>query len=174
MRGLVDEVLYLSQVEAGEFVMQFDRISPSELLQATRERFQRRADQTLVRLDLQNDLTPPVQADARRLEQALANLVDNALRHTPSGGKVTLSSGLSEGKVRLSVHNTGSYLQPTAALARIFERFYQATPDRARANGNTGLGLAITKGIVEAHGGTITVTSAPESGTEFTISLPST
>jgi two-component system sensor histidine kinase ResE len=172
MRGLVDDLLYLSQVEAGEIVMHFDRIDPNELLRATQERFNRRAQQSAVKLELETARSmPPIDADARRLEQALANIVDNAVRHTPQGGRVKLRSSASDGRVELAVHNTGSYIPP-GVLPRIFERFYQADGDGARSDGNTGLGLAITKEIVEAHGGGVVAMSEPEDGTEFVISLP--
>ena len=171
MRGLVDDLLYLSQVEAGEFIMHLDRISPNELLAATSERFQRRAEQAEVGLVVDATPTPPIKADARRLEQALANIVDNAVRHTPAGGRVTLRSAAENGHVRLAVHNTGSVIAP-AALPLIFDRFFQADPTGARADANTGLGLAITKEIVEAHGGAVTATSSAEAGTEFVITLP--
>jgi signal transduction histidine kinase len=171
MRGLVDDLLYLSQVEAGQVVLHFDRLSPNELLQETLARFHRRAAQSDVRLLVQTGETPAISADPRRLEQALANIVDNAVRHTPAGGSVTLRSEAANGHVELSVHNTGSVIPPEA-LPRIFDRFYQVDPARARADGNTGLGLAITKEIVEAHGGDVEVTSSQEAGTEFVITLP--
>lgn len=171
MRGLVDDLLYLSQVEAGEAAIHFDRVSPGDLLRATSERFQRRAQQAHVDLVIETGPTPVIKADARRLEQALANIVDNAVRHTPAGGRVTLRSAAADGHVRLAVHNSGSVIPPEA-LPRIFDRFFQADPVGARADANTGLGLAITKEIVEAHGGTVTATSTPEAGTEFVILLP--
>src|SRR5215204_1067701 len=114
---------------------------------------------------------PVINADARRMEQALANIVDNAIRHTPSGGRVTLRSTADNGHVSFTVHNTGSFITDEQR-EHIFERFYQADPDRARANGNTGLGLAITRDIVEAHGGYVGVLSAPDEGTTFTVTLP--
>jgi signal transduction histidine kinase len=172
MRGLVDDLLYISQVEAGEVVMHPDDISPNDLLKSTRERFANRAEQSNVDLQVFPGAMPIIHADARRLEQALANITDNAIRHTPSGGRVTLRSGSQDGHVMFSVHNTGSYI-PEAQQHHIFERFYQADPDRARANGNTGLGLAITQDIVEAHGGHVAVASTPDDGTTFTITLPS-
>ena len=92
MRGLVDDLLYLSQAEAGEIVMHPDAISPNDLLKSTRERFARRAEQTNVGLDVYPGAMPVINADARRMEQALANIVDNAIRHTPAGGRVTLRS----------------------------------------------------------------------------------
>src|SRR3954469_4445421 len=144
MRGLVDDLLYISQVEAGEVVMHPDAISPNDLLESTRERFTRRAEQSNVDLEMSLGFFPVIKADARRIEQALANIVDNAIRHTPSGGTVTLRSAVGKDNVSFSVHNTGSYITDEQG-EHIFERFYQADPDRARANGNTGLGLAITR-----------------------------
>jgi signal transduction histidine kinase len=171
MRGLVDDLLYLSQVEAGEASLQLDQINPNELLLETRKRFNHSAAQKNVRISVQTSGVPAIEADARRLEQALTNIVENAVRHTPAGGSVTLRSGTENGSVLLSVQNSGSFI-PTEALPRIFDRFYQVDSQRARADGNTGLGLAITKEIVEAHGGEVTATSSREAGTEFVIALP--
>jgi signal transduction histidine kinase len=173
MRGLVDDLLYLTQVDAGEFTIQPDDMSASELLQATRERFERRAQQSGIELRVQSQSSQRFQGDGRRLEQALANIVDNAVRHTPAGGTVTMRSFGENGHVNLSVHNTGSVI-PQEALPHIFERFFQADPAGARADANTGLGLAITKEIIGAHGGEVTATSSEESGTEFLITLPAT
>ena len=171
MRGLVDDLLYLSQVDSGEFRIQPDDMEPNELLQATRERFARRAEQSGVRLRSLPAPTPRLNADGRRLEQALANIVDNAVRHTPAGGTVTLRSHADNGNVQLSVHNTGAPI-PAEALPHIFERFFQADPAGASKDANTGLGLAITREIVEAHGGDVTASSSAEAGTEFVITLP--
>jgi signal transduction histidine kinase len=171
MRGLVDDLLYLTQVETGEFSMQKEDMTPEGLLQATEERFQRRAEQAGVDLHVLSESTQHFQGDGRRLEQALANIVDNAVRHTPSGGIVTMRAFGENGHVNLSVHNTGSVIPPEA-LPHIFERFFQADPAGARADANTGLGLAITREIVEAHGGDVTASSSEANGTEFLISLP--
>jgi signal transduction histidine kinase len=171
MRSLVDDLLYLSQVDRGEFSVQLEPIWPNELLDATHERFIRRASQENVTLQVLPRTTPQIQADGRRLEQALANIVDNAVRHTPEGGSVTLRSFAENGHVRISVHNTGSTI-PEEALPNVFDRFFQADPAGARADANTGLGLAITKEIVEAHGGHVDVKSTEIGGTEFAITLP--
>ncbi len=171
MRGLVDDLLYLTQVDSGEFTIQTEDMSASELLQATQARFQRRAEQEGIELRVLSESSQRFQGDGRRLEQALANIVDNAVRHTPAGGAVTLRSFGENGHVDLSVHNTGSVI-PSDALPHIFERFFQADPVGARADGNTGLGLAITREIVEAHGGDVIASSSEAAGTEFLISLP--
>ena len=171
MRGLVDDLLYLSQVDAGQVAFRFENIDPREILVAADERFRRRANQAGVELSLLTTDVPPIRADGRRLEQAVSNIVDNALRYTPAGGRVTLRSTANNGHVELSVHNTGSVI-PREALPRLFDRFFQVDPAKARADGNTGLGLAITKEIVEAHSGKIDVKSSAESGTEFVISVP--
>jgi signal transduction histidine kinase len=171
MRGLVDDLLYLSQVDSGEFSIQPDDMEPNELLQATRERFARRAEQSGVAFRVLAQRTPRITADGRRLEQALANIVDNAVRHTPSGGTVTLRSGADDGHITLSVHNTGPPI-PEDAMPNIFDRFFQADPAGASKDANTGLGLAITREIVRAHGGEVTATSSEAGGTEFVITLP--
>jgi signal transduction histidine kinase len=171
MRGLVDDLLYLSQVDQGEFNVQLDLLAPNELLTATNERFERRAQQAGIDLAVVMRQVPTIQADGRRLEQALANIVDNAVRHTPAGGRVTVSSFAEDGHVKLSVHNTGSVISPEA-LPHVFDRFFQADPAGARADANTGLGLAITQEIVQAHGGSVAAESSPEAGTRFTITLP--
>jgi signal transduction histidine kinase len=171
MRGLVDDLLYLSQAEGGQVVLQEEALNPMDLLRETAERFRRRAELAGVSIEVEPGIAPVITADPRRLEQAVANLVDNAVRHTPSGGHISLGSSASNGSVRLSVHNTGSVIPPEA-MPHIFERFFQVDPARARADGNTGLGLAITREIIEAHGGSVSATSSGSAGTEFVISMP--
>jgi signal transduction histidine kinase len=171
MRALVDDLLYLSQVEAGEVVMHYEWLNANEVLEVTRERLDRRAKQAGVEVEVIAEPLPEIRADGRRLEQVLMNIVENGVRHTPRGGRVTMRSAARGNQVRLAVHNTGSVI-PAESLPRIFDRFYQANSDRARSEGTTGLGLAITKEIVEGHKGTISVSSSEAEGTEFIITLP--
>jgi two-component system sensor histidine kinase BaeS len=112
-------------------------------------------------------------ADPDRLKGVILNLVDNALRYTPPGGSVTLrgTADPAARQVRLQVADTGAGIAP-ADLPHIFDRFYRGDASRARATGNSGLGLAIGRAIVEAHDGTIAVESQPGAGTCFTITLP--
>jgi signal transduction histidine kinase len=112
-----------------------------------------------------------ITADPHRIDQAIDNLVANALRHTPEGGRVMLSAGRAGDDVRLSVADTGEGIAPEH-LPHVFDRFYKVDPSRPGGAAGSGLGLSIVKAIVERHGGTVRVASAP-GRTEFTITLPS-
>ena len=102
----------------------------------------------------------------------LFNLVDNAVRFTPDGGRVTVSARRRNGSVEVAVSDTGAGIPPEH-LPRLFERFYRADPARARGDGGTGIGLAIARSVVEAHGGQIKAESEPGRGSIFTFDLPS-
>jgi signal transduction histidine kinase len=115
-------------------------------------------------------LADQVTADPDRIEQAIENLVANALRHTPPGGTIPLSAKQADGNAILSVADTGSGIAPEH-LPHVFERFYKVDASRAAESTGSGLGLSITKAIVERHGGVIRVTSDP-GRTTFTILLP--
>ncbi len=112
-----------------------------------------------------------VSADRLRLQQAVAGLVDNAITHTPPSTAIQLHGAQSEGAVDVIVSDTGPGLSADVA-ARVFDRFYRGDASRSRVAGGAGLGLSITKSIVEAHDGEITVASAPGEGTAFTVRLP--
>ena len=114
---------------------------------------------------------PSVMGDASQLKQALINLLDNALRYTPSGGTIRTRVRSQDSSVTLSVEDTGSGIAPKH-MPHIFERFYRVEEARDRQSGGTGLGLAIVKEIVEAHGGHIAAQSQVGKGTTFTITLP--
>jgi signal transduction histidine kinase len=170
MRRLVEDLLYLSQIESGQVAMDHMPVDVRRLLQNSIERVSRRATlggQTLELAAPEN--LPSVNGDERRLEQVLGNLLDNALRYTPRGGYIRLAAWEDGGRVTISVHNTGSYI-PAEDRARVFERFYRV--ERSRSGRNGGLGLAIVSEIVAAHGGTVEVQSSPDAGTEFRVVLP--
>ncbi len=124
-------------------------------------------------VSLRQECTGPLWmvGDAGQIKQVLLNLIDNALRYTPSGGEVTLKAAEVELSARITVQDTGSGIDERD-LPHVFERFYRGDVSRTRATGNSGLGLAIVKEIVEAHGGSIEVESALGAGTCFTIMLP--
>jgi len=118
-------------------------------------------------VDLSGDL-PEVRADMARIHHVFDNLLSNALKYTPPGGKITLSAKADEERVQFSVSDTGRGI-PSQYLPRIFEQFFRA-PDQGKETG-AGLGLAIVKEIVEAHGGTVGVESTEGKGTTFTFTL---
>lgn len=113
-----------------------------------------------------------VWADRGRLQQVLSNIFDNALVHTPAGGRVTISASPDGAAVVIAVTDTGPGIPPEH-LPHVFDRFYRADPSRSRATGGVGLGLAIARQMVEAGGGTIAVTSVPGAGTTFSVRWPS-
>ncbi len=118
------------------------------------------------------DLT--ITGDTDRLRQVLANVIGNALTHTPAGSAITIVAGrLAGDRVMLTVADEGPGMPPDVA-ARVTERFYRADPARARSNGGSGLGMAIVEGIVAAHAGSVAIDSAPERGTTVSITLPVT
>jgi signal transduction histidine kinase len=124
-------------------------------------------------LDLTLDVTadlPAVIGDTDRLERAALNLIHNAIKFTPDGGSISVSAALKDGAVTVAVRDTGVGI-PRENLPRVFERFYKADQSRG-SGGGTGLGLAVVKHIVEAHGGTVSVESQEGHGSTFRLSLP--
>jgi signal transduction histidine kinase len=172
LQTLVGDLRTLSQADAGELKLNTQSVLPQELLQQTASAFGHLAAQKGVRLELKVEGEPPaVRADETRMVQVLSNLVSNALRYTPAGGRIGLGAALEGERVRLTVQDTGPGIAPED-LPLVFERFYRADRARAEDNGESGLGLAIAKAIVEAHGGTVAVHSLPGAGSTFTITLP--
>jgi len=121
-----------------------------------------------LRVETREEL-PQVQIDVERMAQVFDNLITNAIRYTPEGGQVALTARASNGTVEFQVSDTGRGISPED-LPHIFDRFYRGDPSR-RQSGESGLGLAIAKSIVEAHGGKIGVESLPGKGATFTITL---
>jgi two-component system phosphate regulon sensor histidine kinase PhoR len=167
---MVQELLELSRIESGKVPLERRSITPLELLTPAVERMQLQAERAglTISLECQEDL-PPVSADPTRIEQVLVNLLHNAIKFTPPGGKITVSGYHEATSVIIFVKDTGVGIAPDA-LPRIFERFYKA--DRARSGGGTGLGLSIARHLVEAHGGRIWAESAVSQGSTFYFSIP--
>jgi signal transduction histidine kinase len=173
MRALVDDLLLISQIESGQVAMEHAHVDIKALLQRMVERFQWTMRSSGIECGQSLDQLPLVHGDERRLEQVFSNLIDNAIRHTPQGGRISVSASvLRGGEVEVTVHNTGSTIPPED-LPRVFERFFQVDRARARRGGSSGLGLSIVSEIVEAHRGTVRAVSDPERGTEFIVTLPS-
>jgi two-component system phosphate regulon sensor histidine kinase PhoR len=112
-----------------------------------------------------------VMGDKEWLERALLNLLDNAIKYTPAGGRVTIRTANEPSGVKIEIEDTGEGI-PVDALPRVFERFYRADPARDKAVEGVGLGLSLVKWIVEEHGGAIEAVSQPGDGARFTIVLP--
>ncbi|MBL0701957.1 MAG: ATP-binding protein, partial [Desulfosarcina sp.] len=112
------------------------------------------------------------ETDIPLLEQALVNLIDNAVKYSPEGGKIFIQTDRTENEILINVKDNGPGI-PEKHLSRLFERFYRVDKARSRSLGGTGLGLAIVKHIIQAHGGRVTAKSAPGKGSTFTIHLPS-
>jgi two-component system OmpR family sensor kinase/two-component system sensor histidine kinase BaeS len=191
LERLIEDLRILALAEAGQLPLYREPTAPAELLEGAAAAFaaQAEAHGITIRVETPADL-PHLELDPQRMAQVLANLVSNALRHTPAGGTVTLSAATDrrpttndqrEGRsfavgrwsfVLIKVADTGAGIPP-ADLPHIFDRFYRADPARARGSGGAGLGLAISKQIVLAHGGEIRAESAVGKGTAISIVLPS-
>jgi signal transduction histidine kinase len=169
MRTLVDDLLLLSRLDSGRLQLARAPIALDELLADTRRQAGRLAETRDVAISL-GAVEGMALADRDRLRQVLLILLDNALRHTPPGGRVTLSAvSRRRGMVQITVADTGAGIAPEH-LAHVFERFYRADP--ARGGGNAGLGLSIARSLVAAMGGQIEIESAVGRGTSVSLSLP--
>jgi signal transduction histidine kinase len=169
---LVDQLLELSRLESGDVPMVRERFALPPLVARVLSEIdvmRGRRDVELAQ-DLPKDL-PPVYADAERVHQVLFNLLDNAVRFTPPGGRVTVHASTKNGSVDVAVADTGPGIA-SEHLPRVFERFYRVDPGRSRDEGGTGIGLAIARSVVEAHGGRIWAESQPGKGSVFTFELP--
>jgi len=168
---LVDDLLDLSLLESKRVTLDPKPVDVGGLVTHTVDKLRPIAAHSQLTL-VQS--APPgivVFADADRLEQVLTNLVDNALKYTPPGGRVEVQVAAVNGEVEVVVNDTGKGIRPED-LPHVFERFYRSDRSRTRGSGGTGLGLAIAKHIVEAHGGRISVSSRPNEGTTFTVTIP--
>jgi two-component system phosphate regulon sensor histidine kinase PhoR len=172
LRQLTDDLLKLAQIEAGKLQLRYQSFSIGELIDPCIELAQLNSDQKNLVLKAEYDRNlPAVDGDVFRLQQALQNLIDNAVFYTPSGGNVTVKAYTQDSDIVVSVTDTGAGI-PKVEQERIFERFYRADAARSREEGGTGLGLSIAKHMVEAHGGRIQVVSEVGVGSTFSIYLP--
>jgi signal transduction histidine kinase len=169
LHSILINLLDISRIESGKVQMNFRRVSPHSMVFEALEPFQMDFKDRNVTLgtELQDDL-PEVWADTARMGHVFANLLSNALRYTPPGGKVTVLGKADEERVQFSVSDSGKGI-PSQYLARIFEQFFRV-PDQGAETG-AGLGLAIVKEIVEAHGGTVKVESRLGEGSTFIFTL---
>jgi signal transduction histidine kinase len=169
---LVVDLQELSLAEAGQLHLVRRPLALEEVIVKAVSSLQLQATnkQLALRVEMSPCL-PRVEADAERVGQVLRNLVSNAITHTPPGGEITIRARAINGEVLVSVDDTGEGIDEQH-LPYIFERFYRTDASRSRATGGTGLGPAIVKQVVEAHGGQVEAESAPGRGSSFTFSLP--
>jgi signal transduction histidine kinase/HAMP domain-containing protein len=169
LHGILSNLLDISRIESGRVPMEFRSVSPHSMVSEALDPFERTAHDQGVSLsaELPGDL-PEVWADMARMNHVISNLLSNALKYTPPGGKITLSAKADEERVQFSVSDTGRGI-PSKHIPRIFEQFFRV-PGQETETG-AGLGLAIVKEIVEAHGGTVGVESDEGKGSIFTFTL---
>jgi signal transduction histidine kinase len=171
LKRLVDDLRTLSLADSGELKLALQSVQPRDLLEQVRQSFEPIAHERHIALRLEADLDlPDVRMDRERMVQVLGNLVTNALRYTPVAGVITLGAHQGMSGVRLIVSDTGSGIEQDK-LPYIFERFYRTEAARSQNEGESGLGLAIAKSIVEAHGGQIAAESRVGKGTSILITL---
>ena len=169
---LVDDLRLVAETESGNFVL---NRAPSSLGVVVREsveavRPRAEAKGVNVSLEIPPEL-PAFEFDRTRIGQVMGNLLENAIRHTPSGGNVTVSAQVEQSRASVAVADGGEGI-PREALGHVFERFYRVDPSRARTTGGAGLGLTIAEQLVEAHGGSIRAESKAGHGSRFIFDLP--
>jgi signal transduction histidine kinase len=175
LNTMIDDLFELAQLEAGALQLDLQRMPAGDLVSDVLEGM--RAQAAACQVALQGEVLDQrlVLAAPQKIERVLYNLVSNALRHTPPGGsviiRVTAGQPGAQAQLVFEVADTGEGIAP-GDLAHVFERFYRGEKSRSRATGGAGLGLAIARGIVEAHGGQIWADSAPGSGTRLRFTLP--
>jgi two-component system, OmpR family, sensor histidine kinase BaeS len=172
LEHLVNDLRILSLADSGELTINLQSIEPERLLQEAAALYQYQTQRKDITLDL--DITAPlptIEVDPGRMTQVLTNILDNALRHTPEGGLITLAAKQMEDQIEISIRDSGPGITAQDAN-RIFNRLYRTDPSRQREDGGSGLGLAIAKSIVQAHGGQIRAESEPGKGLKISIALP--
>jgi signal transduction histidine kinase len=169
---LIDDLFQMAQLNTGGIPLDRAESSLSDLISDTLESFSELASRQGVKLEGSVDPNvDPVMMDTQRIGRVLNNLIGNALRHTPSQGGVKIHARRTASGVEVCVSDTGEGIR-AEDLPHVFESFYRGEKSRSRSTGGAGLGLAISRGIVQAHGGEINVESETGRGSQFTFSLP--
>ena len=171
LTALVGQLLEQARAESGQLKLNLSDVDLEEVARPIVASFDQQASNKGVSVELTSLRPVRVEADPDRLAQIFVNLVDNALRHTPAGGRIRIELDARDSDAVLRIRDTGEGI-PYRDLPHIFERFYVVDRSRTRGSGGAGLGLAIVKGIVDAHGGAISAESMLGRGTSFTIRLP--
>lgn len=170
LNRIVGNLLNLSRIQAGMLVPERSWYEPAVLIEETLGRLRPLTDQHRIRVDLPPEELPPVLLDYSEMDQVLTNLVENAVKYSPAGSEIVVSARLDDGQLRVTVEDAGPGLA-AAALPHLFEPFYRA--GESRRGGGSGLGLAVARGLVEAHGGRIWAENRAEGGARFWFAIPS-
>jgi two-component system, OmpR family, sensor histidine kinase BaeS len=171
LQRLVEDLRTLSQADAGELTLDREPVAPLALLERMAKSYDHLAAQKKVSLRVRDEPNlPEISLDPDRIAQVFGNLITNSLRYTPEHGEIVLAAGQKRNMLEFSIVDNGQGI-PADSLAHIFDRFYRVDPARAQGS-ESGLGLAIARSIVEAHGGTISAESQVGRGTTVRISLP--
>ncbi|HET9832640.1 MAG TPA: HAMP domain-containing sensor histidine kinase [Vicinamibacterales bacterium] len=165
---MLTTLMDISEAESGAIELHRQMMPLADIVARAVDLYRDTADAKAVTLEAHVDPTVVVSIDRLRFEQVAANLLDNAIKYTPSGGRVDISVARENGRALLSVRDTGVGI-PTSELPRIWERLFRG--DQSRTERGLGLGLSLVKAVVEAHGGTVSVDSTPGAGSTFTVSL---
>jgi signal transduction histidine kinase len=172
LSALIDDLFELSQLDAGALRLDRQPVAIAELVAETAASMQAQAERKAIRLDcVFEGAAATVEVDPLRVHRVLANLLQNAVRHTPAGGRVVVQAYDRPGEVEVRVADTGEGIS-AHALPHVFEPFYRGDPARGREQGGAGLGLAIARGLVEAHGGRIWAESTAGQGATVGFTLP--
>jgi signal transduction histidine kinase len=172
---MIDDLFELARIDAGALPLKRELISVEEIAADVVDAMQPQALLNSVSVELQSSEPANANLDGARMERAIANLVRNAIQHTPSGGRIAVAVERENGWIDVRVSDDGEGIDPVD-LPHIWDRFYRAEKSRYRGVGDgvgAGLGLAIVRGIVEAHGGNVAAQSSPDGGSVFTLRLPS-
>jgi signal transduction histidine kinase len=169
---LIDDLLDLSRIESGKIALNLTVVDVLALIAEVMSLLQPQIEAKGQQLSFDRPQTlPTVAGDAERIRQILINLLSNAHKYTPQGGQIWLTARAEEGWVRIDVRDNGIGLSPDEQ-AHLFDRFFRARQPTTQNVEGTGLGLPITRLLVEMHGGRITVSSAPGEGSTFSFTLP--
>lgn len=173
MTRLVDDLHELARADSHALGLRLERVQPGEIMAEILSRFASRREAARLHLDA-SDLGHTAAytwADPDRLRQVFANLLENAIRYTDAGGRISVTEAHTQAAILLKVEDTAPGV-PECKLPRLFERFFRVDGSRSRQTGGSGLGLAICRAIVEAHAGTISAASSPLGGLAVTVALP--
>jgi heavy metal sensor kinase len=171
MSNIVSDLLALARADAGEQNLRVEELYLNDLVEESCQVAQALAAPKSIRLNYETSEDILLQGNEELLSRMIVNLIDNAIRYTPTGGSVSVDLKCEQSAVRLTVSDTGIGIPPEH-IGRVFDRFYRVDDSRARANGGSGLGLSIVKLAAESHHGTVNVYSEPGHGSTFTVSLP--